>query len=73
MAKGASLWVFQQVERLVSALRGLGVYQLPSDRLPTTCYPFVIPKSSEKVSLSISCVQHNRMDGSVPPTFRPDS
>ena len=63
----------QQVERLVSALRGAGVFQVPSDPLPPTCYPFVIPKSSERVSLIMGCVKQNRMDGSVPPTFRLDS
>ena len=38
-----------------------------------TCYPFVIPKSSEKVSLILSCVKINKSDGAKPPTFRFDS
>ena len=49
MVKGASRWVSQQVERLVAALWGAGVYQVPPDPLPPTCYPFVTPKSPEKV------------------------
>ena len=40
---------------------------------PPTCYPFVIPKSSEKVSLILSCVKINKSDGAKPPTFRLDS
>ena len=34
------------------------------------CYPFVIPKSSEKVSLILSCLKINKSDGAKPPTFR---
>ena len=33
----------------------------------------MIPKSLEKVSLILSCVNQNKRDGSVPPTFRLDS
>ena len=58
---------------LRTELRGTGVYQVPPDPLPPTCYPFVIPKSSEKFSLILSCVKHNERDGSVPPTFWLDS
>ena len=61
------------MERLVAALRGAGVYEVPPDPLPPTCYPFVIPKSSEKVSLILSCVKQNKQVGSVPPTFQLDS
>ena len=43
VVKGASRWVSEQVEHLVAALRGAGVYQVPPDPLPPTCYPFVIP------------------------------
>ena len=62
VVKGASRWVSPQVERVVSALWGVGVYQVRADPLPPTCYPFVIPKSSEKVN----------QDGAKPPTFRLD-
>ena len=70
VVKGASRWVSQQVGRLFSTLRGAWVYQVPPDPLPLRCYPFVIPKTSEKVSLILSRVKQNRMDGSVLPTFR---
>ena len=73
VVEGASRWVSQRVERLVSALRRAGVYQVPPDPLPPTCYAFVILKSSEKVSLILSCVKQNTRDGSVPPTFQLDS
>ena len=71
--KGASRWVLPQVERVVSAVRGAGVYQVPANPLLPTRYPFVIPKSSEKVSLVLSCVKQNREDGAKPPTFKLDS
>ena len=51
VVKGASRLVSWKAECLVCALRGAGVYQVPPDPLPPTCYPFVIPKSLEKVSL----------------------
>ena len=54
----------------MSALKGAGVYQVPTDPLPPTYYPFVIPKSFEKVSLILSCVKQNKQDGAKPPTFR---
>ena len=40
---------------------------------PPTCYPFVIPKSSEKVCFILSCVKINKSDAARPPTFRLDS
>ena len=42
---------------------------MPPDLLPPTCYPFVIPKSSEKVFRVLGRVKQNKPDGSVPPTF----
>ena len=36
---------------------------------PHTCWPFIIPKTSEKVSLMLSCVKQNGMDGCTPPRF----
>ena len=47
------------------------MYQVPPDPLPPTCHPFVIPKSSEKVSLILRCIKQNKQDGSVLPTFQP--
>ena len=58
----------------MQALRGAGVYEETADPPPPpTCYPFVIPKSSEKVSLILSCVKINKSDGAKPPTFRLDN
>ena len=36
MVKGSSRWVSHRVERIVSALRGAGVYEVPADPLPVT-------------------------------------
>ena len=63
MVKGASRWVTQQVEGLVSTVRGRGVYQVPSVPCPPTGYLFVIPRSSEKVSLILRCAKQNRWMG----------
>ena len=72
--RGATRWVSQQVQRIVQALRGAGVYEETADPPPPpTCYPFVIPKSSEKVSLILSSVKINKSDRAKPPTFRLDS
>ena len=73
VVKGASRWVSPQVERVMSALRGAGVHRVPADPLPPTCYPFVIPKSCEKVSLILSRVKQNKQDGVKPLTFKLDS
>ena len=37
--------------------------------LPPMCWPFIIPKTSEKVSLILSCVKQNGMDGGTPAHF----
>ena len=74
VVRGATRWVSQQVQRIVQALRGAGVYEATADPPPPpTCYPFVIPKSSEKVSLILSCVKINKSDGPKPPSFGLDS
>ena len=74
VVRGASRGISQHVQRIVQALRGAGVYEETADPSPPpTCYPFVIPKSSEKVSLILSCVKINKSDGAKPPTFRLDS
>ena len=74
VVRGASRWVSQQVQWILQALRGAGVYEETADPPPPpTCYPFVIPKSSEKVSLILSCVKINKSDGANPPAFRLDS
>ena len=72
VVKGASRWVSQQAERPVSAPVGGGGVPGAPGPTPPTCYLFVIPKSSEKVSLILSCVKQNKRDKSVPLTFRLD-
>ena len=37
--------------------------------IPPTCWPFNIPKTLEKVLLTLSCVKHNGLDGRTPPRF----
>ena len=37
------------------------------EELPTTCWPFVIPKTSEKVSLITSYANQNGLEGCTPP------
>ena len=62
-------WVSGEVEELVSVLkRDWLLYDLQGSPTPT-CWPFVIPESSEKVSLILSCVKQNGMDGCRPPRF----
>ena len=61
--KGMSHWVSPHVERLVRVLQGVGVYEVPCKSLPPTWYPFVVPKSVEKVNLSLICVRLKRQDG----------
>ena len=58
---------------------GLGVAEMASTTLnsrvisetllPPSCFPFIIPKSSEKVSLILSCLGTNKRIGD-PPTFQ---
>ena len=55
-----------------TTLEHQGCTKCPRTPSPPRGYPFVIPKSAEKVSLILSCVKHNSMDGSVLPTFRLD-
>ena len=73
VVRGASRWVSPHVQRIVQALRGGGGLRGDRRPPPPTCYPFVIPKSSENVSLILSCVKINKSDGAKPPTFRLDS
>ena len=70
VVQGASRWVSQQAERLVAALRGAGVHEVPLGPLPPTCYPIAIPRATENVSLIMSCVKRHKQNGAVPPTFR---
>ena len=37
--------------------------------LAPTCYPFIIPKASKKVTLILSYVKVNKQDAADPPTF----
>ena len=44
------------------------LYDLCEDLTPT-CWPSIIPKTSEKVSLILSCVKQNGLDGCKPRRF----
>ena len=66
---GPPLWVSDEVTKFVGVLkRQWLLYDLSGD-LPPTCWPFIIPKTSEMVSLILSCVKHNGLDGCTPPRF----
>ena len=64
---GAPPSVSDEVTKFVAVLkRQWLLYDLSEDQ-PPTCWPFIIPKTSEKVSLVLSCVKQNGMDGCTPP------
>ena len=44
------------------------IYDLSREQ-PPTCWPFIIPKTSEKVPLILSCIKPNGLDGCTPLTF----
>ena len=61
--------VSDEVTKFVGVLkRQWLLYDLSGD-LPPTCWPFIIPKTSERVSLILSCVKQNGLDGCTPPRF----
>ena len=64
---GASAWVSDEVHKFVAVLKRQWLLYDLSEDLPPTCLPFIIPKTSEKVSLILSCVKQNGMDGCPPP------
>ena len=55
------------VAEMASTLLTSGV--ISATPLPPSCFPFIIPKSSEKVSLILSCLGMNERIGD-PPTFQ---
>ena len=62
-------WVSDEVSKFFGVLkRQWLLYELCED-LPRTCWPFIIPKTSKKVSLIPSCVKQNGMHGCTPPRF----
>ena len=64
---GGSGSVGPGVAGMVSTLMSSGV--ISETPLPPSCFPFIIPKSSEKVSLILSCLGMNERIGD-PPTFQ---
>ena len=67
---GASPWVSNGVHKFVAVLKRQWLLYDLSEDLPPTCRPFIIPKTSEKVSLILSCVKQNGLDGCTPRAFR---
>ena len=66
---GAPPWVLDEVSKFVGVLqRQWLLYDLSKD-LPPTCWPFIIPKTSKKVCVLLSCVRQNCLDGCIPPRF----
>ena len=65
---GAPTWVSDEVREFVFVLKQKWLLYDLSEDLPPTYWPFIIPKTSE-VSLILSCVKQNRMDGCPPPLF----
>ena len=58
--------VSDEVTKFVGVLkRQWLLYDLLED-LPPTCWPFIIPKTSEKVFLVLRCVKQNGLDGCTP-------
>ena len=64
---GGSGTVGTGVAEMTATLLGSGV--ISATPLPPSCFPFIIPKSSEKVSLILSCLGMNERI-SDPPTFQ---
>ena len=63
-------WVSEDVSNFVSVPQRQWLLFILSEDLPPTCWPFIIPKTSEKVSLILSCVKQNGLDGCNPRDFR---
>ena len=66
---GAPPWVSDEVSKFVGVLKRQWLLYDLSEDLPPTCWPFIIPKTSEKVSLLLGCVKQNGLDGCNPPRF----
>ena len=59
-----------EVSKFVGVLKRQWLLYDLSEDLPPTCWPFIIPKTSEKVSLVLSCGKQNGLDGCHPPPPR---
>ena len=66
---GAPPWVSDEVTKFVGVPKRQWLLYGLSEDLPPTCWPFIIPKTSEKVSLILSCVKQNGLDGCIPLRF----
>ena len=64
---GAPPWVSDEVTKFVGVLKSQWLLYDLSEDLALTCWPFIIPKTSEKVSSILSCVNQNGLDGCTPP------
>ena len=62
-------WVSDEVTKFVGVLKRQWLLYGLSEDLPPTCWPFIVPKTSEKVFLILSCVKQNGLDGCTPPRF----
>ena len=60
---GTSTWIFDEVQQFVTALKRQGLLHEIFQYMPGICRRCMIPKSSKKVSLILSCVKQNGMDG----------
>ena len=66
---GTPFSVSDEVTKFVAVLKRQWLLYDVSEQLPPTCWPFIIPKTSEKVSLILSCVKQHGMDGCTPLGF----
>ena len=62
-------WGSDEVTKFVSVLKRQWLLYDLFEALPPTRWPFIIPKTSEKVSLILRCVKQNGLDGCSPPRF----
>ena len=66
---GPSTWLSNEVTQLIRVLLQEGMLvELPGRPTPA-CSPFIIPKTSQSVSMILSCVRPNGMDGASQPRF----
>ena len=64
---GCSPLISNEVHKFVTVLKRQWLLYDLSEDLPPTWWPFIIPKTSEKVSIILSCVKQNGLDGCTPP------
>ena len=65
----APAWVSNEVSKFVSVLKRRWLLYDLSEDLPPSCCTFIIPKTFEEVSLILTCVKQNGLDGCTPPRF----